>query len=107
LPLTLAELLAAEHSDRGGPVVAIDADSVPGLPQVLGFPPGDDRFLAGMAELKDGGWSLDDEGGWLVVDLQGGTLQVSGGMWARPASTSWWWKLRHVAPHRPPLRGHE
>jgi hypothetical protein len=60
--------------------VAIDADSVPGLPQVLGFPPGDDRFLAGMAELKDGGWSLDDEGGWLVVDLQGGTLQVAGGM---------------------------
>lgn len=135
---TLAGLLAAELTDRGEQVVAMDADSVPGLAPVLGMAPSDDWFLAGMAELKDGGWSLaespaetvrrrsreapggirfiqvgnadasvkefelrraafperwsatvafntvarsfDDEGGWVVVDLQGGTLQVAGGM---------------------------
>ncbi len=135
---TLAGLLASELSDRGESVVAMDADSVPGLSQVLGMAPSDDWFLAGMAEQKDGGWSLadspaetvrrgsregpgglrflqvgnadasvkefelrraafperwsatvafntiarsfDDEGGWVVVDLQGGTLQVAGGM---------------------------
>lgn len=135
---TLAGLLAAELSDRGEPVVAMDADSVPGLSQVLGVAPTDEWFLAGMAERKDGGWSLtaspaqtvqrgsreapggvrflqmgnadasvkefelrretfperwsatvafstiarsfDDENGWVVLDLQGGTLQVAGGM---------------------------
>lgn len=135
---TLAGLLCAELSERGERVVAMDADSVPGLAQVLGMEPTDDRFLTGMAERKDGGWQLsatpaevvqrcsregpggvrflqvgnvdasekdfefqrgafperwsamvafntiarsfDDDDGWVVVDLQGGTLQVAGGM---------------------------
>ena len=135
---TLAGLLSAELSSRGERVVAMDADSVPGLAQVLGMPPTDDWFLAGMATRDNGGWRLegspadivdrcsqpgpdgvrflqignadatvkdfefrresfldrwsgtvafntvsrtfDDEGGWVIVDLQGGTLQVAGGM---------------------------
>ncbi len=135
---TLAGLLSAELSTRGERVVAMSADSVPGLAQVLGMEPSDDWFLAGMAARDNGGWKLegtpaeivdrcareapsgvrfvqignadatlkdfefrresfldrwsgtvafntvsrayDDEGGWVVVDLQGGTLQVAGGM---------------------------
>ncbi|MGI8808052.1 MAG: hypothetical protein ACR2KK_09470 [Acidimicrobiales bacterium] len=135
---TLAGLLCAELAGRGEQVVAIDADSVPGLAQVLGVAPTDDWFLAGAAVRDHGGWRLegtpaetvdryarqapggvrflqvgnadasqkdfefrresyldrwsgtvafntvartfDDEGGWVVVDLQGGTLQVAGGM---------------------------
>ena len=135
---TLAGLLSAELSSRGERVVAMDADSVPGLAQVLGMPPTDDWFLAGMAARDNGGWRLegspgeivdrcsqpgpggvrflqigtadatvkdfefrresfldrwsgtvafntvsrtyDDESGWVIVDLQGGTLQVAGGM---------------------------
>ena len=135
---SLAGLLSAELSDRGERVVALDADSVPGLAQVLGMPPTDDWFLAGAATRDNGGWRLegtpaeivdrcaqtspggvrflqignadatvkdfefrresfldrwsgtvafntvsrqfDDEAGWVIVDLQGGTLQVAGGM---------------------------
>jgi len=135
---TLAGLLCAELGDRGERVVAIDADSVPGLAQVLGMPPTDDWFLAGMAVREGGGWKLDrtpaeivgrcaregpggvrflqvgnadsslkdfefrresfpgmwsgtmafhtvvrifdDHDGWVVVDLQGGTLQAAGGL---------------------------
>lgn len=133
---TLAGLLCASLSDRGERVVALDADSVPGLAQVLGMAPSDDWFLAGMAVREAGGWrlqaspaetvqrcsrtgpggvrflqvgnadatmkeftrqrqpehysgliafntvvrSFDDEGGWVVVDLHGGTLQVASGM---------------------------
>lgn len=138
---TLAGLLAAALIETGEQVVALDADSVPGLSQVLGMPATDDWFLAGMAERKDGGWSMaathaeivrrrarqgpgglrfvqlgnadasvrdfefrreaypdqwsgtvafntiarsfDEEDGWVVVDLQGGTLQVAGGMVGR------------------------
>ena len=135
---SLAGLLSAELSDRGERVVAMDADTVPGLAQVLGMAPTDDWFLAGAATRDNGGWRLegtpaeivdrcaqtspggvrflqignadatvkdfefrresfldrwsgtvafntvsrqfDDEGGWVIVDLQGGTLQVAGGM---------------------------
>ncbi|MGQ0744875.1 MAG: nucleotide-binding protein [Acidimicrobiales bacterium] len=135
---TLAGLLATALVEAGQSVVAFDADSVPGLGQVLGMDPSDDWFLAGSAERRDGGWSLvasppqtvgerarttpggirfiqignvgaelkdfefrresfpemwsatmafntvartyDEAGGWVVVDLQGGTLQVAGGM---------------------------
>lgn len=135
---TLGGLLGAELSDRGERVVAMDADTVPGLAQVLGIPPTDDWFLAGTAVRDNGGWRLegssaeivercsrkgpngvrflqvgnadatlkdfefrrksyldrwsgtvafntvsrtfDDDGGWVIVDLQGGTLQVAGGM---------------------------
>lgn len=135
---TLAGLLSAELTGRGERVVAMDADSVPGLAQVLGMPPTDDWFLAGTATRDNGGWRLegspteivdqrarvgpggvrflqignadatvkdfefrresfldrwsgtvafntvsrtyDDEGGWVIVDLQGGTLQVASGM---------------------------
>lgn len=135
---TLAGLLCAELSSRGERVVAIDADSVPGVAQVLGMSPTDDWSLAGMAVRENGGWRLegspaetvrrcsregprgirflqvgnadaslkdfefrresyldrwsgtvafntvartfDDEGGWVIVDLQGGTLQAAGGM---------------------------
>lgn len=135
---TLAGLVAAALSDAGDRVVALDADSVPGLGQVLGMPTSDDWFLAGMAVREHGGWRLtsspeetveqaarlapggvrflqagnadastkqfelsrqrfpdrwsgtiafntiarsyDDEGGWVVVDLHGGTLQVASGM---------------------------
>lgn len=135
---TLAGLVAATLSAAGERVVAVDADSVPGLSQVLGMTPSDDWFLAGAAERSDGGWRLtasladtverrsqegpgglrfiqagnadasvkdyelqraayperwsgavafdtvakgfDDEAGWVVIDLQGGTLQVAGGM---------------------------
>lgn len=134
---TLAGLLATELSGRGGRVVAMDADTVPGLSQVLGMEPTDDWFLADMAKRDNGGWRLegtptevvdscsregpgavrflqvgnadatlkdfefrregypdrwsgtiafntvarlfDDESGWVIVDLQGGTLQVAGG----------------------------
>jgi CO dehydrogenase maturation factor len=133
---TLAGLVCASLSERGERVVALDADSVPGLAQVLGMAPSDDWFLAGMAVRQAGGWKLenspaetvrrcsrtgpggvrflqvgnadatmkeftrercpeqwsgtiafntvvrsfDDEGGWVIVDLHGGTLQVASGM---------------------------
>jgi CO dehydrogenase maturation factor len=135
---TLAGLLSAALSEAGERVLALDADTVPGLAQVLGMPPSDDYFLAGMAVREHGGWHLvdspdetvakaarvapggvrflqsgnadaamkdfevsrrrmpdrwtgmvafntiarsyDDEGGWVVVDLHGGTLQVASGM---------------------------
>lgn len=130
--------MAAELSGRGERVVAMNADSVPGLSQVLGMAPTDDWFLANAATRENGGWKLDgssaeiidrcaregpggvrfvqvgnadstvqdfefrresyldrwsgmvafntvsrsydDEGGWVILDLQGGTLQVSGGL---------------------------
>lgn len=135
---TLAGLLATTLHAGGERVLALDADSVPGLGQVLGVEPSDDYFLAGQAVRENGGWHLvggthqvvdhgarvapggvrflqsghadasmkdfegsrrdhpgrwsglvafhtvarshDDEGGWVVVDLQGGTLQVASGM---------------------------
>jgi CO dehydrogenase maturation factor len=135
---TLSGLLSAELSHRGRRVVAMDADSVPGLAQVLGVPPTDDWFLANTAVRENGGWrlegtpaeivercsvegpggvrflqignadatfkdyefrresyldrwsgtvafntvsrSFDDEDGWVIVDLQGGTFQVANGM---------------------------
>lgn len=135
---SLAGLLCAALSSRGEDVVAIDADTVPGLAQVLGVEATDDWFLSGAAGRENGGWQLhgtpaevvercsrpgpngvrflqlgnadagfkdfelrrdrfpdrwsgmvafntvvrsfDDAGGWVVVDLQGGTLQVAGGM---------------------------
>jgi len=138
---TLGGFLSAELSDRGERVVAMSADTVPGLAQVLGVSPTDDWFLAGMATRENGGWRLegtpaeivdrcsrvgpggvrflqagnadaslkdfefrresfldrwsatvafntvsrtfDDEGGFVIVDLQGGTLQVAGGMAGR------------------------
>lgn len=133
---TLAGLVCASLGERGERVVALDADSVPGLAQVLGMAPSDDWFLSGMAVHEAGGWrlehspaetvrlcsrpgpggvrflqvgnadatmkeftrqrqpehfsgliafntlvrSFDDEGGWVIVDLHGGTLQVASGM---------------------------
>lgn len=135
---SLAGLLCAELSGRGEQVVAIDADTVPGLAQVLGMGPVEEWSLAGMAARRNGGWQLegtpeeivarctregpggvrflqignadagfadfelnrernvdrwsgmvafntisrsyDDQGGWVIVDLQGGTLQVAGGL---------------------------
>lgn len=135
---TLAGLLCAELASRGEQVVAIDADTVPGLDQVLGMDADDSWSLAGAALRENGGWRLDgtpaeivercsrpgpagirfiqignaDAGlkefearreshfdrwsgliafntvsrvhdapdGWTVVDLQGGTLQVAGGL---------------------------
>lgn len=135
---TLAGLLCAEIADRHQRVVAIDADTVPGLDQVLGMESSDEWLLAGVAVRAHGGWQLDgspaeivdrcareapggvrflqmgnvdarlkeyelqreqyldrwsgtiafntvsrvfdEEGGWTIVDLQGGTLQVSGGL---------------------------
>ena len=135
---TLAGLLCAELANRQDRVVAIDADTVPGLDQVLGMVSNDDWSLAGMAVREHGGWRLDgspaqivercsregpggvrflqmgnvdaglkdfelrrerqmdrwsgmvsfntvsrvfDEGdGWTIVDLQGGTTQVAGGL---------------------------
>ncbi|MGH9223938.1 MAG: hypothetical protein ACRD2W_09200 [Acidimicrobiales bacterium] len=137
---TLAGLLCVELTGRGERVVAIDADTVPGLAQVLGMEPSDDWDLANMAIRDNGGWRLDgtpaeivdrcsrpapagdnlrflqcgnvdaglkdiefrrethlanwsgtiafnsvsrqydDPDGWSIVDLQGGTLQVAGGM---------------------------
>ena len=138
---TLAGLVAATLAAAGERVLALDADSVPGLAQVLGMAPTDEWMLAGMAVREHGGWRLstspqetvdgaalvapsgvrflqagnadaavkqyerarnqyperwsgqvafntivrsyDDEGGWVVVDLHGGTLQVSSGMAGR------------------------
>lgn len=135
---TLAGLLCAEMAGRGRPVVAFDADTVPGLGEVLGIPAADDWFLAGAAVREGGGWRLDgtpaeivercareapggvrfvqignadatlkdfelhrerfrdrwsatmafnsvcrvfdEDDGWVVVDLQGGTLNVAGGL---------------------------
>lgn|GEM_PF-6890652 len=135
---TLAGLLCAELAGRGERVVAIDADTVPGLDQVLGMESTDDWSLAGTAVREHGGWRLDgsaaeivdrcarqgpggvrflqmgnvdarlkehelrreqhvdrwsgtvafntvsrifdEEGGWTIVDLQGGTLQVANGL---------------------------
>lgn len=135
---TLAGLVCTELAARGERVVAIDADTVPGLAQVLGMEPVDDWDLAGAAVRDNGGWRLegtptelvdrrareapggirfvqtgnvdasfqdfefrresdvdrwsgliafntvsrqfDDHGGWAIVDLQGGTIQVATGM---------------------------
>lgn len=135
---TLAGLLCAEIRSRDGSVVAFDADSVPGLGNVLGMPATDDWMLAGAAVRDAGGWRLegtaadvvdrcareapggvrfvqvgnadsatqefemyrarypdrwsaavafntvarvyDEEAGWAIVDLQGGTLHVASGM---------------------------
>ncbi|HET9443359.1 MAG TPA: cellulose synthase operon protein YhjQ/BcsQ [Acidimicrobiales bacterium] len=135
---TLAGMLCIELRNRGQQVVAIDADTVPGLAQVLEVDTGDRWDLAGAAVRRNGGWLLDgtatevvdrharevasglrfvqsgkvdgswgdiemfwqshleewsanvalntvsrqydDDDGWAVVDLQGGTLQVAGGM---------------------------
>jgi CO dehydrogenase maturation factor len=135
---TLAGLVCVELAAGGDRVVAISADTVPGLAPVLGVAATDDWSLAGMAVRENGGWRLDgspaeivercsiegpagirylqmgnvdaglkefemrrernmqrwagqvafntvsrvfdDEGGWAVVDLQGGTLQVAGGL---------------------------
>ena len=135
---TLAGLLCVELRRRDERVVAIDADTVPGLAPVLGMEPSDSWDLANMAIRDNGGWRLDGtpaeivdrcareapngiqfiqcgnvdadlrdvefrrethlaewsgtiafnslsrqfdaDGGWAVVDLQGGTLQVAGGM---------------------------
>lgn len=138
---TLAGLVAGTLSAAGDRVLALDADSVPGLAQVLGMEPSDDWMLAGMAVREQGGWRLsvspqetvaraarlapggvrflqvgnadvavkeyelarnrfperwsgqvafntiarsyDEEGGWVVIDLHGGTLQVAAGMAGR------------------------
>lgn len=56
---SLVGLLCAVLSARGEGVVAIDADTVPGLAQVLGIPPTDDWFLADAAVRRDGGWQLE------------------------------------------------
>jgi len=56
---TLGGLLSAELSSRGERVVAMNADSVPGIDQVLGMVPTDDWFLAGMATRDNGGWKLE------------------------------------------------
>lgn len=135
---SLAGLLCTTLAQQGEQVVAIDADTVPGLAQVLGMAPTEEWSLAGMAARRNGGWQLegtaadivarctregpngvrflqignadagfrdfelnreqnvdrwsgmvafntisrsyDDQGGWVVVDLQGGTLQVAGGL---------------------------
>lgn len=135
---SLAGLLSAALSGHGEDVVAIDADTVPGLAPVLGLAPTDEWSLAGMATRADGGWQLagsptevvarcaqvapngirflqvgnadstikefefsrqefperwsgmmafntiarsfDQQDGWVVVDLQGGTLHVAGGL---------------------------
>ncbi|MFP5317024.1 MAG: hypothetical protein ACLGI2_01885 [Acidimicrobiia bacterium] len=135
---TLAGLLCAELASRSNRVTAINADTVPGLDQVLGMTPGDEWSLAGQAVRENGGWRLDgspaeivdrcavegpvgvrflqagnvdgglkdyemrrepnlgrwsgqvafntvsrvydEEDGWTVVDLQGGTVQVAGGL---------------------------
>lgn len=135
---TLAGLLCAELAGRNERVVAIDADTVPGLDVVLGMETTDEWSLAGAAVRDHGGWRLDgtpaeivdrcsrdapggvrflqagnvdshlkehelrreqhvdrwsgtvafntvsrvfdEPGGWTIVDLQGGTLQVAGGM---------------------------
>ena len=135
---TLAGLLCAELARRQEPVVAIDADTVPGLDQVLGMTTDDDPALRGMALREHGGWRLDgspaeivercsregpggvrflqignadgrlkeyelrreqhfdrwsatiafntvsrvfdQQDGWTIVDLQGGTGQVAGGL---------------------------
>lgn len=138
---TLSGLLATTLAAAGDRVLALDADSVPGLAQVLGLDPTDEWMLAGMAVREHGGWRLstspeetvdhaaltapggvrflqvgnadaavkqyelarnqfperwsgqvafntiarsyDDDGGWVVVDLHGGTLQVASGMAGR------------------------
>lgn len=135
---SLAGLLCAVLARRGDPVLAIDADTVPGLAPVLGLEPTDAWHLAGAAVRSGGGWQLegspaevvqrcaqrapggvrflqlgnadsseqdfvqnrfeypermsamiafgtiarsyDEPDGWVVVDLQGGTAQVAGGM---------------------------
>lgn len=57
---SLAGMLCRVLADQGEPVVAVDADSVPGLAQVLGLDAGDAWFLADAAVRKsDGpGWDL-------------------------------------------------
>ena len=135
---TLGGLLCLELRRRDERVVAIDADTVPGLSDVLGMERTDQSDLAGMAQRDNGGWRLagtpaeiidrcarpapsgvrfvqsgnvdgslkdyelrresnldrwsgtmafntvsrqfDDPDGWAIVDLQGGTLQVAGGL---------------------------
>lgn len=56
---TLAGLLCVELRQRGERVVAIDADTVPGLAQVLGMEPSDEWDLAGAAQRDNGGWRLE------------------------------------------------
>ena len=56
---TLAALLATELTSRGEAVVAIDADTVPGLAQVLGLEPTDEWHLANQAVRDNGGWRLN------------------------------------------------
>ena len=56
---TLGGLLCVELAGRGERVVAIDADTVPGLAQVLGMEPSDSWDLANMAVRDNGGWRLD------------------------------------------------
>lgn len=135
---TLAGLLCTELASRSARVTAVNADTVPGLDQVLGMAPTDEWSLAGQAVRENGGWRLDgspaeivdrcaldgpggvrflqmgnvdaglkdyemrrernldrwsgqvafntvsrvfdEEDGWTVVDLQGGTVQVAGGL---------------------------
>lgn len=55
---TLAGLLCDELAKRDQRVVAIDADTVPGLDQVLGMASTDEWALAGMAVREHGGWRL-------------------------------------------------
>ncbi len=56
---TLAGLLCTELRKRNERVVAIDADTVPGLAQVLGMEPSDEWDLAGAALRDNGGWRLE------------------------------------------------
>lgn len=56
---TLAGLLCAELAGRGERVTAIDADTVPGLGQVLGMEDADTWDLADTAVRDNGGWRLE------------------------------------------------
>lgn len=64
---SLAGMLCAELAAGGDDVVAIDADTVPGLAQVLGIPPTDDWLLADAAVRKNGGWQLEGSPGEVVA----------------------------------------
>lgn len=56
----VAGLLCSVLARRAEPVVAVDADTVPGLAQVLGFDPGDRSNMSGAAERtqQGRGWQL-------------------------------------------------
>ena len=56
---TLAGLLCVALRQRNERVLAIDADTVPGLAQVLGMEPSDEWDLAGAALRDNGGWRLE------------------------------------------------